>query len=92
MVEVKREVNAGILSGGFYERHEIGVLCIFARTRGNLEYDGRFRFGGSFGDSLYYLHVVDVEGAYGITAVIGFFEHFCGRYDSHFILPFLNQV
>ena len=33
--------------------------------------------------SLDYVHAVGVESAYGVTAVVRFFEHFFSRYQSH---------
>ena len=85
VVEMESEVNAAVLSCRMSESHEISMLCILACAGGNLKYDRRFLLCRSFGDSLNYLHIVDVEGAYGIAALISLFEHFLCCYYSHFL-------
>ena len=85
VVEMESEVNAAVLSCRMSESHEISVLCILACACGNLKNNRRFLLCRSLGDSLNYLHIVDVESAYGIAALISFFEHFLCCYYSHFL-------
>ncbi|CAN4035301.1 TM1266 family iron-only hydrogenase system putative regulator, partial [Dysosmobacter welbionis] len=62
---------------------------------GHLENQGSLQIPGGLGDALDDLHIVDVERADGIAAVVGFFEHFgrgnqCHKINScSFICPAL---
>ena len=76
VVEMHADGQPRILDGGFDKLHKVYVLCIVARAGGHLEDERSVLFHGGFGYALNYLHVVDVEGAYRITALIRFFEHF----------------
>ena len=49
-------------------------------------------FLAGLGDTLHDLHVVDVERADGVSAVIGFFEHFSRCYERHNIFSFDKKL
>ena len=59
-----------------YEVLEVGGLRILSRTSGSLQDDGGLQCSRRFGDALNNLHVVDVESADGVAALVGFLEHF----------------
>ena len=78
VVKVKNDRDLGAFDNrSFNELHKIGVICVCTRALGNLKNNRSFLLLAGFGDTLHDLHVVDIESADGITAVIGFFEHFC---------------
>ncbi|CDC62976.1 uncharacterized protein BN660_00108 [Clostridium sp. CAG:448] len=85
VVQVKRQVNAGIADGSLRQSHQVLVLCVFARTCGNLENHRGTLFLSRLGDCLDDFHVVDVERTDGITALVCFFEHFLGCYQCHIL-------
>jgi len=84
VVKVKREVNAAVLSRSLGQSHEVSVLCILARTCGDLKDHGRLLLSSRLGDRLNDLHVVDVERTNGILALVCLFEHFLCCYKCHF--------
>ena len=96
VVQVQGDGQVGVGDGGLYQLGEIDMLGIFPRAGGHLQDDGRpLRLGG-FGDALDDLHIIDVEGADGVTAGVGFLKHFFGGDQWHdsfllvldiFILP-----
>ena len=59
-----------------HEVLEVGGLRILSRTGGSLQDDGGLHSRCRFGDALNNLHVVDVESADGVAALVGFLEHF----------------
>mgnify|MGYP007111689459 CR=1 FL=1 len=52
------------------------VVCILARTGADLKDEGRLQLFGCLGDALDDLHVVYVESADCVTALICFLKHF----------------
>ena len=88
-----RKIKAGSLlsvgNSGLDELHKINVLCVVASALGNLEDKRSAKLDSGFGDALYNLHVVNVESADGVSAVIGFLEHF-GRGDYCHIYQLLR--
>ena len=78
------------LDCGLHELNEVGVVCIGARALADLQDHGRVLFLTGLGDTLHDLHVVDVERADGVSAVIGLFEHFGRCYERHNIFSFLK--
>ena len=85
VVEMQGDRKAGLLLGSLHELDEIGVVGIGARAAGDLQNDGGLDLGSSLGDALDDLHVVDVECADGIAALIRLAEHFLCSYDRHSI-------
>ena len=75
--------KTGLLLGSLDELDEIGVVGVGARAAGDLQDDGSFDLGRGLGDALDDLHVVDVERADGIAALIRLAEHFLCGYDRH---------
>ena len=76
--------DLGILDDcGLDQLDEIGVIGVGAGALGDLEDHGAVQLARCFRDTLDDFHVVDVEGADGITAVVGFREHFFCGYERH---------
>ena len=61
-------------------------------SRWSLEDERSFQLGGSLGDGLNDLHIVDVESADGISAFVSLHQHFFGVYKSHFKYPFVFDI
>ena len=70
VVEVDANRQIGVLNRGFNELHQINVLGVFSRAGRNLQDNRGFLFLGGLGDTLDDLHVVDVEGADGVAALV----------------------
>lgn len=76
MIEVQGDRNIVDLEGCLYEVTEIRALGILACASGSLEDNRGVQLCSCFRDTLYNLHVVDVESTDGETALISFLEHF----------------
>ena len=87
MVQMQRNGNGGIGYGRLHQLDQINVLGIFAGAGRNLQNDGSLFQLGSFGNSLHDLHIVDVESAYGVAALIGFLEHIFRGNQWHIEFP-----
>ena len=85
---MEREVDTGILNRRFGKRHQIRMLCILSRTGGYLKNHWGFLLGSRLRNRLNDLHVVYVESADGISALICFLEHFGSGYNAHFLSSF----
>ena len=84
MVKMDDDRNCGIfLKRGLDQFHDVNLAGVFARAGGNLQDDRRFFLGCCPHDALDNLHVIDVERANGIAAVVGLFEHFSSSYEGH---------
>ena len=83
VVQVQADRQAGLSDGGLYQLDQIGMVSIGPSTLGDLEDQGGVDLFGRLGDPLDDLHVVDIERADSVSAVIGLFEHFSGRYQWH---------
>ena len=81
--QVKAGGFLGVGDGGLDELHQVDVLGILAGAGGDLQDQGSLLLDRGLGDALDDLHVVDVESADGVAAVIGFLEHLSGSYDRH---------
>ena len=93
VVQVQADGQAGLNDGGLHQLDQIGVVGIGAGALGDLEDQGSVDLFGRFGDALDDLHVVDIERADGVTAVIGLLEHFGGGYqwhNDHLLLHYLH--
>ena len=88
VVEVDADGQPRVLNGSFDELHQIHMLCIVARARGNLQDQRRVFLHRRFGDALDDFHVVDVECADGVAAFVRFFEHFggCNKWHDKYLL------
>ena len=76
VIEVQGDRDVVDLEGSEDEMTEIRALCIFAGAGGCLEDDRGLQFSSCFRDTLDDLHVVDVESADGVAALVSFLEHF----------------
>ena len=93
VVKVQHDGDIGAaLDSSFHELDEVGVVRVGAGALADLQNHGRVLFLAGLGDTLHDLHVVDVERADGVSAVIGFFEHFSRCYERHNIFSFDKKV
>ena len=77
VIQVQGDRDFGIqLDCGLDQLDQVCMVGVSAGTLGNLQNDGSFELAGSIGNSLNDFHVVDVEGADSVSAVIGFLKHF----------------
>ena len=84
MVEMDADRNLGRLGeSGLDELHDVNLTGVFTGTGGNLKNNRGFFIRGSLHDALDDFHVVHVEGADGVVAVIGGLEHFFGSNKRH---------
>ena len=84
VVQVQSDGNLGAFDhSGFHQLHQIGVVGIGAGALGNLQNQRSLLLPGSLGDALDDFHVVDVERADGVSAVIGLFEHLGSGNQCH---------
>ena len=90
VVQVQRDGQACLQNGGLHQLDQVVVLGVFAGPRGYLQDDrGIFQLCG-FGDALHDLHIIHIEGANGIPALIRLFKHFFCAHQRHFdLLPVL---
>ena len=88
VVKVQRNRDIGVLDNRrFHQLHQIGVIGIRARALGHLQDDGSLQLTRRLGDALNDFHVVDVESADRIAAVIRLLKHFLRRNKRHWIFP-----
>ena len=80
MVKVKDDGQAGSLNSRLNELYKVGVVRIGSCALGNLKDQGSVELGARLNDTLDYLHVVYVESAYGVAALIGILKHFGACY------------
>ena len=88
MVQMEADGETGLDDGGLDQLHQIGVIGIGTGTLADLQDQRSIEVLGSLCDALHDLHIVDIERADGIAAVIGLFEHFfrCYQWHNHFSL------
>ena len=70
VIQMKGDGQTGLDDGSLNQLHQVGVVGIGTSTLGNLQNHGSIDFHGGFGDALNDFHVVDVESADGITAIV----------------------
>ena len=75
MIQMQRDGQAGFDNGSLNELSQVGVVGIGAGTLGNLQDQGSLDFQGGLGDALNNFHVVDVESADGVAALISLLKH-----------------
>ena len=83
VIQMQADGQARFGDGRLDQFQKIGVVGIGAGALGNLEDQGRVHFLGRFRDALNDLHVVHVESADGITAVVRLLKHFFGGNKCH---------
>ena len=86
VIQMQDDGDIRVLDDGSLDQlHQIGVVGIGARALGNLQDDGGLQLAAGLGDALHDLHVVDVESADGVAAVVSLLEHFGSSYQSHVV-------
>ena len=83
VIQMQGDGQVGVGDGSFHQLGQVDVLGILAGTGRHLQNDGRLLQLGSFGDTLDDFHIIDVESTDGVTAGIGFLEHFFCRDQRH---------
>ncbi len=83
VIEVERQINAAVGNGGLRQSDEIRMLGVLTGTGRHLQDDGGLDLACGLGDGLNDLHVVDVECADGVAALVGLLEHLGGGNKSH---------
>ena len=83
VVEVQTDGETAGLDGRFDHFLEINGVGVLSGTRGNLQDKGGVFDGGRFDDTLNEFHIVDVESADCVAAVVCFLEHFGGCDQRH---------
>ena len=73
------------------DRLAAGVVGVGAGTLGNLQNNGSLLLLAGLSDGLNDLHVVDVESADGVAAVVSLLEHLGSINKSHWNQSFLNS-
>ena len=76
VIEVQGDGQILAFERSLHEVLEVGGLRVLSCTGGSLQDDGGLQRSCRFGDTLDDLHVVDVESADGVAALVGFLEHF----------------
>ena len=85
MVKVQSNRNFGVeLYGSLNKLHKISVVRISTGALGNLKDHRALQLACCFGNTLDDLHVIDVECADCISAVICLCKHFFCGYECHF--------
>ena len=70
--------------------YQIGVVCISASTLGNLQDNRGLQLASCLGNTLNDFHVVYVESANSVAAIISLLEHFSSSYKCHYSSSFQN--
>ena len=76
VIEVQRDRDIrALLDSGLYHLNEVGVVRVSAGALGNLKDNGSLLLLAGLGNALHDLHVVHIESADSVTAVVSFLEH-----------------
>lgn len=76
MIKMQRDRDIRTLNNcSLYHLDEVGVVRISARALGNLQNNRGFLLLAGLGDALNNFHVVHVESADSVAAVIGLLKH-----------------
>ncbi len=85
VIQMQRDRDLRALDGsGLNQLHQVGVVGIGARALGHLQDNRSLLLAAGFGDGLNDFHVVHVESADSVAAVISLLEHFGSSNKSHF--------
>ena len=91
VVQMQNDGDLGALDdSGLNQLHQVGVVGVGAGALGHLQNHGSLLLAAGLGDALNDFHVVDIESADGVTAVVGLLEHFGRSYKSHWNQSFLK--
>ena len=77
VIQMKSDRNIVLNQSCFNQFYKIRMICIFSGSCRNLKDQRGIQFAGGFCDTLYDLHVVYIESADCVSAVISFLKHFC---------------
>ena len=84
VVQVQDDGNFGALQHRRLDQlDQVCVVGISPGTLGDLQDDRGLLLPAGFRDALHDFHIVDIESAYGIAAVISFLKHFLRSYQRH---------
>ena len=84
VVQVQCDGNLGAFNhSGFHQLHKVRVVGVGAGALGNLQNQRSLLLPGSLSNALDDLHVVDIECADSVSAVIGLFEHLGSGNQCH---------
>ena len=84
VVQMQNDGDIGAANYGSLDQFDqIVVVRVGASTLGDLQDNGSVLFLAGFGDALNDFHVVDVESADGVAAVVSLLEHFGCSYQRH---------
>ena len=75
VVQMQADGQAGLNLGGLHQLDKVGAVGIGAGTLGNLQDHRGVQLFAGLGDALNDLHIVDVESADGVAALVGLLEH-----------------
>ncbi len=86
--------ETGLLFGGLNHGKQIVMMSILSCTCRNLKNNGSVVLFTCGDNTLYNLHVVNVESADGITAFISFFKHLCriNKWHLKFLQNFIYSL
>ena len=81
VVQVQGDGDLGIFDdGSLHQLDKVGMVGVSAGALGHLQNNRALQLTGCFGDTLDDLHVIDIESADGIAAIVRLFKHFfCGN-------------
>ena len=88
VVQMQRDGQLRIQNGCLHQLGEINMLCIFPGAGRDLQDHRRALQLRGFRDALNDLHIVYIEGADGVAALIGLLKHFfrCDQWHGSFPL------
>ena len=83
VVEVQTNGKICFNDSSFHQFDQIGVVGIFTSASRNLQDQRSIFLFRSFGNALDNFHVVDIESADSVTALVSLLKHFFGSYKTH---------
>ena len=87
MVQVHGDGQIGVGHSRLDHLHQVHMLGVLAGAGRHLQNDRGVFHLRAFGDALDNLHVIHVESADGIAALVSLFEHFLGCNNRHGKIP-----
>ena len=91
VIQMQSDGDLGALDdSSLHQLYQVGVVGIGAGALGDLQDNGSLLLAAGLGDALNDFHVVDVESADGVAAVVSLLEHLSCGYKSHLESSFLK--
>ena len=85
VVQVQSDGDLGALqNSSLHQLHEVRVVGVSTGALGDLQDNGSVLLAAGLGDTLNDLHVVNVESANSVAAVVGLLKHLGSSYKSHY--------